>query len=630
MNDHNVVHQHHRSSERLEPSTSTSPKALALHGPAAPIVRIDEEGVRSTDEVIFQKNSWTDGLPIVLPTRARVDRMLTTVLGKNDWTSKTQVFPELVPPYYKQATLETAAIAAVMAGCEERAFPLVVAAIEAILDPDFNLHGVGATTMGAAIVLLVSGAAAADAGLVDVRQEDENVAASSFFGAVGCAGNRGCLTVGRAVNLFARNAGGLALGVTECTTLGSPLKISCCIVERDSVLERPTTSASPGGETQTLSEVAGEDEPGPPSVSSWQPLDRDRSVTALACVSCTQLISLDSDAAQLTRWLGGQLAAQYSMAIPLLSHVVVVVSVESYQLLKHLHPTKEAFVRAVLAEARRYQVFEWATVLRMLASKGKFGVVRPLARRLGLENHGAGGTSAMVERVDVCFAMFLGYFITFVLLLVQLGFFAAKTLCDGVMLMVGCVRWGAVSDFIARLEQKVPYFIPKVKAPERVYVVVAGPDAGRFCVLLPGFGAGPGWNLTDPVTRKVMDQSGQKTKNLKILQDHEDVDAPENDIHEDVLDPRGFFPGTVSSSTQISSQRGSLSQGHPRVAFLDISKPQGSVFFDLLAPLLQAKFPNIASITRFTKPTFSRPAPFSLKQKIMQGRFTHLVAALAD
>ncbi|MCC5874306.1 MAG: hypothetical protein JJU22_18050 [Gammaproteobacteria bacterium] len=51
------------------------------------------------------------------------------------------------------------------------------------------------------------------------------------------------------------------------------------------------------------------------------------------------------------------------------------------------------------------------------------------------------------------------------------------------------------------------------------------------------------------------------------------------------------------------------------VGLLDISKPRGDVFLDEIARLLEAEG---ASVARFRKPTFTRPAPTGLRQEIAE------------
>ena len=82
---------------------------------------------------------WSDGLPLVPPTEERVLRML-------DGTSRDpREVVGLVPPALAAATVEKIAINAVMAGCKPEYLPVVLAAVEAVLDESFAMHGVLAT-----------------------------------------------------------------------------------------------------------------------------------------------------------------------------------------------------------------------------------------------------------------------------------------------------------------------------------------------------------------------------------------------------------------------------------------------------------------------------------------------------
>ena len=64
------------------------------------------------------------------------------------------------------------------------------------------------------------------------------------------------------------------------------------------------------------------------------------------------------------------------------------------------------------------------------------------------------------------------------------------------------------------------------------------------------------------------------------------------------------------------------------LALLDISKPRGNVLLDQLAIRLAERLPNV-SIERFSKPTFTKPAPAELRQEIKE-RADFVVEALAD
>jgi hypothetical protein len=65
-----------------------------------------------------------------------------------------------------------------------------------------------------------------------------------------------------------------------------------------------------------------------------------------------------------------------------------------------------------------------------------------------------------------------------------------------------------------------------------------------------------------------------------------------------------------------------------KVAFLDISKPRGNVLLDRLQEAFEQRLPQV-EITRYTKPTFSKPAPDALRAEINAAN-DFVVEALAD
>ena len=95
----------------------------------------------------------TDGLPVVPPTRQKVQKMLLgTSRQAGDKLGK-------IPPSYHEVTVEHVAIAAVMAGCTPVHFRVVVSAAEAFLEEAYGLHGTASTTQGASQFLVVNGPA---------------------------------------------------------------------------------------------------------------------------------------------------------------------------------------------------------------------------------------------------------------------------------------------------------------------------------------------------------------------------------------------------------------------------------------------------------------------------------------
>ena len=162
----------------------------------------------------FSVRGWSDGLPIVAPTVKRVAAMLAYTDRHRDDELGT------MPPRQGVVTLEILAVNAVMAGCRPEYFPVVVAAVEAMLDPAFNLFAVQATTHPCAPCVIVNGPIARELKL------------NARYGAFG-PGVRANATIGRAVRLILMNVGGAAAGILDRSTQGQPAKYAFCVAENE-------------------------------------------------------------------------------------------------------------------------------------------------------------------------------------------------------------------------------------------------------------------------------------------------------------------------------------------------------------------------------------------------------------
>jgi len=166
------------------------------------------------DELIefFHARRWSDGLPIVPPTRERVERMLSCTTRKSD-----EVVAH-VAPGFGAATVERIAINAVMAGCRADYLPLLIAATQAMTAKEFNLQGIQATTNPVAVWMLVNGPI--------VEQLGVN-------GGMNCLGQGTVAnaTLGRALRLILQNLGGALPGEMDRATHGMPGKFSFCCAE---------------------------------------------------------------------------------------------------------------------------------------------------------------------------------------------------------------------------------------------------------------------------------------------------------------------------------------------------------------------------------------------------------------
>ena len=173
--------------------------------------RIEIAPADDVHEFMFDQG-FTDGLPVVPPTPERVLRMLSGTRRDSQ-----EVVAEIAPNY-APATVEKIAVNAVLAGCKPEYMPVVIAAIEAVANKAFNIHGVNATTMGAAPVLVVNG---------PIR---ERIGMNMRLGVLG-QGTRANAAIGRALRLAVRNIGGAKPGGTERSTLGNPMKFTMCFPE---------------------------------------------------------------------------------------------------------------------------------------------------------------------------------------------------------------------------------------------------------------------------------------------------------------------------------------------------------------------------------------------------------------
>jgi len=164
-------------------------------------------------EEMFERG-WTDGLPVIPPTPDRVEAML----GGRD---PSELLGEMAPAMAR-VTLERVAACAVLAGCRPEYFPVVVAAVEAVLDPAFNIGGQAVTTQPCGQVIVVNG---------PVR---DAIGLNGSVGALG-PGWRANMTIGRALRLVVSLTGGGFPGRLDRSTLGNPGKISMCFAEDEDV-----------------------------------------------------------------------------------------------------------------------------------------------------------------------------------------------------------------------------------------------------------------------------------------------------------------------------------------------------------------------------------------------------------
>lgn len=184
---------------------------------ASPALRAELIRVEDSVEAFYalaEERGWGDGFPLVPPTAERVLAMLR-FCDRDPQESLGQV-----PPEWAEATYEKIAVNAVMAGCRPEYFPVVCAAVSAVLDPAFNLYGVQATTNPVAPLVIVNGPVA--------KELDFNARGNAFG-----QGFRANATVGRALRLVLLNVGGGKPQTLDRATQGFPGKYSFCAAENE-------------------------------------------------------------------------------------------------------------------------------------------------------------------------------------------------------------------------------------------------------------------------------------------------------------------------------------------------------------------------------------------------------------
>jgi hypothetical protein len=161
---------------------------------------------------LFQRNGWTDGLPIVAPTAERVAEFL----GAAGLAADDVIGMEAVRQ--RRISADKVAINAVMAGCLPSYMPVLVAIVQALCEPEYSLHGASSSTGGSAPFIIANG---------PIRTQLGMEALHSVF----ASANRANASIGRAIRLILMNVLGTIPGQMDRSTLGHPGKVTFCVAE---------------------------------------------------------------------------------------------------------------------------------------------------------------------------------------------------------------------------------------------------------------------------------------------------------------------------------------------------------------------------------------------------------------
>jgi len=200
-------------------------------------VEVDVKDEWDDLQKFFMERGWGDGMLAMPPTEPRVAAM---VAGSG--FPANHVVATLAPKM-GVATIELIAANAVMAGCKPMHMPLLVAAVQAMAEEQFNLYGIQGTTHPVSPLMIVNGPLAATLGIHS---------GSGLFG----PGPWSNGVVGRAIRFILLNIGGAKPVEMDKATMGHPGKYTYCMAENEPASPWPSLAADrgfdPGVSTVTM------------------------------------------------------------------------------------------------------------------------------------------------------------------------------------------------------------------------------------------------------------------------------------------------------------------------------------------------------------------------------------------
>ncbi len=164
----------------------------------------------------FLENRWSDGLPIVPPTPDKIAEFL-------DFTDRDadEVLGKLLPDN-REATIWNIAVNGVLAGCRPEYMPILVAAVEAMVDPVYGVEHSG-NTPGSETQIVVNGPIARDLGF----NYEQGALRDGF---------QANTAIGRFWRLYLRNVAGFLLHHNDKGTYGGTWRV--VLAENEEVLRR--------------------------------------------------------------------------------------------------------------------------------------------------------------------------------------------------------------------------------------------------------------------------------------------------------------------------------------------------------------------------------------------------------
>jgi hypothetical protein len=199
----------------IEPLTAEerSPAPMEADGATGIVFR----GTLAEVQQFAYRRGWTDGLPVIPPTEAAVEEMLTgTDLPRDHVVG-------LMVPRLGKVTVEKIAINAVMAGALPTYMPVLIAGVEALLEPRAAFGTFEVSTGSWAPFWIVNG---------PIR---EQLRVNGGSGALS-PGDIANATIGRAMGLIVKNLGGARKGLEDMGVQGNPGKYTMVLAENEEAI----------------------------------------------------------------------------------------------------------------------------------------------------------------------------------------------------------------------------------------------------------------------------------------------------------------------------------------------------------------------------------------------------------
>jgi len=176
----------------------------------------DYKDAHETVNTLFLRNMWVDGLPVVPPTRERVDWIL-----RGTDKPREEVIGKILPRG-GIATVEAIAVSLAMAGGRPEYLPVLIAAIEALTDPAQRHERMNTTTNSTYPVVVVNGHVGFDIRL------------NSGYGCLGPDPKRPAgASLGRAIRFLLMNLGGALPGDGSMSIFGGPARYTGLVFAED-------------------------------------------------------------------------------------------------------------------------------------------------------------------------------------------------------------------------------------------------------------------------------------------------------------------------------------------------------------------------------------------------------------